>query len=124
MLLIIGSVPSLTCDDENQMSQYDDWKGTGWYRMVEPAGTKMTEAPVSSHHCGTMFPGWLNGTHPKIIGETESSTVCFNTNFNSCAFSLEIEIKNCGDFYLYHLVDTSTISNNCQFRYCSELEEL
>ena len=57
------------------------------------------------------------GTHPNVIGETINRTVCFNTY---CELHLDVQIRNCGGFYLYFLSDTSLLSPSCEFRYCSD----
>ena len=67
--------------------------------------------------------GWLNlnGTIPgKEYLEETTANVCFSTNLDECGQSVSIQIKNCGDFNLYYLKDTSDVSPYCQFRYCTE----
>ena len=113
------------CDVETTWTKAPDWHGPGWYRMMEPAGTIIPENPVNVNSCGTYSPGWLNGTHPKTEGETVKRTVCFNfeghydaqvsKNDPICYRRSQIEIKNCGDFYIYNLPDTVA----CPLRYCS-----
>merc|ERR1712226_63102 len=66
------------CDVETTWTKAPDWRGPGWYRMKEPAGTMIPENPVNVNQCGTYSPGWLNGTHPKTVGETVKQTICFN----------------------------------------------
>ena len=34
-----------------------------------PAGTQLSEGIVDTYHCGTSATGWLNGTHPTILGK-------------------------------------------------------
>ena len=34
-----------------------DWKGSSWYRFMEPAGTRMPESVVESRHCGALMAG-------------------------------------------------------------------
>ena len=95
-----------------------DWQGAGWYRMVEPAGTRLPEEPPISHHCNTGTPGWLNGSHPNTIGETIDSRVCFGEPsypLYPCPMETQITIKHCNDYFLYHLEETPI----CDLRYCS-----
>ena len=33
------------------------------------AGTQMPEHELNFEHCGTYYPGWLNGDHPTTAGE-------------------------------------------------------
>ena len=89
---------------------------TGWYKMEGPAGTKLPEEIIPFEHCGTDYPGWLNGDHPTTLNETVDREVCFNNGSVSCYFKTQIQIRNCGDFYLYNF-DEMLI---CCFRYYSE----
>ena len=95
-----------------------DWQGAGWYRMVEPAGTRLPEEPPISHHCNTGTPGWLNGSHPNTIGETIDGRVCFGEPsypLYPCPMETQIKIKHCNDYFLYYLEETPI----CDLRYCS-----
>ena len=83
--------------------------------MMEPAGIKIPQNPVPERHCGTIGSGWMNGEHPLIPGETVDRQVCFTYSDDNCYFYDTIKVKNCQDFYLYHLVEPYT----CYERYCS-----
>ena len=104
------------CDDSIDSDTSPDWKGPGWYRMMSPAGTKMLEVTIPDYKCGTHATGWLNGTHPDLLGETVDRTVCFNWASNSCTWSSSVKVKNCGGYFLYYLPKAP----NCQLRYCAE----
>ena len=95
-----------------------DWKGgaDSWYRFEEPAGTQMADSIVPKHHCGTYATGWLNGAHPAVLGENVIRQVCFNWDSNSCYWNTNVEIKNCGRFYLYKLKATPS----CSLKYCGQ----
>ena len=94
-----------------------DWKGGNiWYRFQEPAGTQMADSVVPKYHCGTHASGWLNGAHPAGLGENVIRKVCFNYSSNSCYWNTNVEIKNCGGFYLYKLKPTPF----CQLKYCGQ----
>ena len=67
----------------------------------------------------TLAPGWLNGTHPTISEETVDRRVCFNFNGDFCKIHTDIQIKNCGSYFLYYLKDV-TIDWPYNYRYCSE----
>ena len=106
------------CDKEGiSTSYYDlgDFKGPGWYRMMQPAGTKIPEQPPKSEHCGTSAPGWLNGTHPDVTGKTVNGTVCFHWDKNECYEKTAITITNYGKFFVYKLSNTP----GCANRYCA-----
>ena len=95
-----------------------DWKGAAdsWYRFEEPAGTQMADSIVPKNHCGTSATGWLNGAHPAVLGENVIRQVCFNWAGNSCNWNTNVEIKNCGGFYLYKLKAIP----NCNLKYCGQ----
>ena len=54
----VDSPYDFVCDDiESNSIISSDWKGSGWYRMSDPAGSQMSEEPVPWYHCGTQFGG-------------------------------------------------------------------
>ena len=94
-----------------------DWTGgDSWYRFQEPAGTQLADSIVPKEHCGTHATGWLNGTHPADLGETVIQQVCFNWAGNSCWKNTDVEIKNCGGYYLYKL----KAAPGCSLKYCGQ----
>ena len=104
--------------DSNRKSSYetpnspvlcDDKLPEGWYRFVGAAGTKMATTKVDRSHCGTTYPGWLNGVHPTVEEGEESREVCFTRK--SCIY---IRVKNCGSFYIYYILKPP----GCKMRYC------
>ena len=82
------------------------WHGDGWYRFVSPAGTRIAEEAPGVDYCGTGATGWMQGSHPTSLGETVTRTVCFQWASNTCHRSTEIKVRNCGQYFLYRLVDT------------------
>jgi len=105
-------------DHQGSATTSPDWKGTGWYRMFNPAGTMMPEQPVGYDHCGGTKAGWLMGPHPALAGENVERKACFCVEdlSSDCSFEKTVNVTNCGDYYVYHLVDTSFDSG---FRYCA-----
>ena len=94
-----------------------DWKGPGWYRVVSPAGTMLAESDDSvqlQYHCGTMGAAWLkNGTHADVAnGDTVDAQACVD---QSCWFSTQIKIKNCGNYFVYNLQPLT----QCDSGYCT-----
>lgn len=86
----------------------------GWYKSVSDAGTDMpTECPVGGFRCGTSKPIWLNGTYP-ANGTIKTLTACVSDYGSCCDKSYEIEVKNCGNFYVYKLQPTF----GCSQAYC------
>ena len=104
------------CDQSGFGYTSPDWKGPNWYRFVQPAGFKIPESPVKSYYCGTNASGWLNGKHPENFGDVIEQKACFHFYDNECWYSIDIQIMNCGDFYVYYLPQTPY----CYMRYCAE----
>ena len=89
----------------------------GWYRFQGNAGTKMPTSCVASHKCSTHATGWLNGAHPSVEEGKVTKKVCFSWGSNCCRWSINIEVLNCGDFFLYHFRGTPR-EHPCHLRYC------
>ena len=106
------------CDDiGSSYKKSPQWHGDDWYRFLSPAGTRIAEEAPGTYYCGTVFSGWMQGSHPTSLGETVTRTVCFQGSSSStCSRSTEIKVRNCGQYYLYRLVDTPT----CHLGYCAK----
>ena len=74
----------------------------------------MPTSCVPKHYCGTDAPGWLNGSHPTIVGQIVNSKVRFHWGGSCCNWHANIQIKKCNGFYVYKLVRTP----GCSLRYC------
>ena len=92
----------------------------GWYRFQGAAGDRMADKCVPAYHCGTQYPGWLNGPHPAVSEGVVNRTVCYNYYYYwywsryCCLWSNNIRVKNCGAFFVYELQKPPT----CYLRYC------
>ena len=87
-----------------------DWQGPGYYRFLEPAGTRLATGYPDPKHCGAMFPGWTrDSSHPEEVGEIKNMIVCYDVHENcpgcGCYGQTEISVTNCDGFYVYWLVD-------------------
>ena len=91
---------------------------SGWYRFQGAAGTKMAMSCVPTSRCNTHATGWLNGVHPTVEDGRVTRQVCFNWGSNCCYWSINIQVRNCGDFFIYQLSGTPP-ENPCYLRYCS-----
>lgn len=91
-----------------------DWSGPGWYRFTAGSGVVMPEYAPDAYACATDAPGWLAGAHPTVAAGVVARTACFDWVGTPCAFSVGIEVVDCGSFYLYNLPDTPTTT----LRYC------
>ena len=90
----------------------------GWYRFKSFVGGQMPTQRVSTNHCGTIAPIWLDGTHPGRNDPVARVKACINIfeRRRGCFFSFYVSIKNCaGNFYLYFLRPTSI----CYTAYCA-----
>ena len=98
-------------------SKNPQWHGDDWYRFLSPAGTRIASSPPGHEYCGTWASGWMQGSHPTSLGETVTRTVCFQgSSSHPCSYSTEIKVRNCGQFFVYRLVDTPL----CNFGYCAK----
>ena len=96
----------------------DDWIPAegDWYRFVGAAGTQMPEYDPDEYGCGTHAAGWLDGVHPATPGETVTQPVCYSWTPGPCWQTNDIEITNCGGYYVYQLYRPLS----CSYRYCGE----
>jgi len=93
-----------------------DWKGEGYYRFQEPAGTMLPETFPGYGHCATGRTGWLNGIHPEDIGVEYIMTACFGENHNNCLNTESITVTRCPDGgYVYKLPQTGCVRRYCGF---------
>ena len=63
--------------------------------------------------CDAYKTGWLRGTHPSVAEGAVNKTVCFRYR-SCCKYSVIIRVRNCGSYYVYHLINTP----ECNLRYC------
>jgi len=98
----------------NGYYQCDNNLPFGWYRFRGAAGTQMATSCVGQYRCGTVYPGWLSGSHPSVADGAVHATVCFHWYYYCCLWSTSIRVRNCSGFYVYELGPTS----NCNSRYC------
>ena len=82
---------------------------------MPPAGTMIPEEVVPKYKCGSAMTGWMNGVHPTNLGENVWRQVCFHWSSSTCYRSTNIEVTNCGDYYVYKLPSRS----HCNYRYCA-----
>ncbi|KAM7451618.1 hypothetical protein ABFA07_000937 [Porites harrisoni] len=91
-----------------------------WYRFTGEAGDKMPTSCVPKRRCGTHAPGWLNGSHPSVGEGIVTRRVCYHWGSRCCNWKNDIQIQNCGAFYVYRLVKPPV----CWLRYCGDNEGL
>ena len=91
----------------------DNHLGPGWFRFQGDAGTKMPTKCQPLSRCDAYKTGWLRGTHPSVAEGAVNRTVCFRYH-SCCTYSVIIRVRNCGSYYVYHLINTPS----CTLRYC------
>ena len=95
---------------------------SGWYRFGGDAGTQLSTTCVprtdtNNPICRTQTVGWLNGAHPSVSDGKVTRRVCFSWDGVCCQWNTNIEVINCGLFYIYKLVPAPL----CNGRYTVEL---
>ena len=95
----------------------DNNLGPAWFRFEGAAGTKMATSCVQSSRCGTHSTGWLKDAHPTVNEGQVIRKVCFSWGGNCCTWSIDIKVRNCGDFYIYYINKTPP-EHTCHLRYC------
>ena len=88
---------------------------SGWFRFEGASGDRMLDfAPPSSDMCGTQAPGWLDGSHPVAAQGIVTRPVCYSWLGNTCNWTHDVEVLECGGYYVYELSGTPT----CDLGYC------
>lgn len=95
-------------------SKCDTSIGPGWFRFQGDAGTKMTTSCPPVQRCDAHAPGWMNGEHPTVADGKVTREVCFHWSSDCCNWSTNIEVRNCGTYYIYYFSGTPV----CSLRYC------
>jgi len=86
-----------------------------WYRFVGGGGRIIPTSSPGTYRCGTHATGWLNGSYPGN-GSTVTRQVCYHWSSSTCWWSNNIEISNCGNYYVFRLYDPP----QCSLRYCTQ----
>ena len=74
----------------------------------------MPTACVPINRCNTRATGWLNGNHPTVADGQVTRQVCFHWSSNCCYWLTNIQVRNCGEYFVYLLSGTPA----CSLRYC------
>ena len=93
---------------------------TDWYRFSGAAGNQMVESCVDMYRCGTIYPGWLDGSHPTVNEGAVQRRVCvsYYVYGDCCSLSTYIRVRNCGGFFVYQLKPLTV----CNSRYCGYMD--
>lgn len=122
---LVECVEYMTLSDPTRAQSYPTVRGndlcdeklSGWYRFDGEAGDRMADSCVPFDHCGGVVLGWLKGGHPTEANGVVQRKVCFSWFSGSntcCKWSIGIDVRNCGDFYVYKFRSPPL----CSARYC------
>ncbi len=89
--------------------------GPRWIRFEGAGGTQIPTSAVAMSHCSTNAAGWYSGTMPSVPDTTVNGTACFTWSQGDCAYSNQIQVTNCGSYYVYYLSSPPTGG----MRYCT-----
>ena len=95
----------------------DKWKS--WHKVTGSAGNALAAVDVPAEGtCGTKVRLYLNESHPTPGDGQVTRQVCSATTENICDKKVDIDVINCGAFYLYKLVE---FSPSCEpaWQYCT-----
>ncbi len=95
----------------------DNKLSPGWFRFQGAAGTRMPTSCPPINRCNTQAPGWLNGGHPTVADGQVTRQVCYHWSSSCCQWPDNIQVRNCGSFYVYYL---SPPSAGCNLRFCTD----
>ena len=102
---------------------YNSDRMSGWYRFMSGAGDSMLDyVPTMRsgyYRCSAQMAGYLSGQHPRGSEGIVARTVCFAYNGYSCFRSTNIQVKNCGNYFVYNL---KALSTDYVLRYCGSGE--
>ena len=95
-----------------------DWQlMSGWYRFMGGAGIQMANKcmKTGSTACSAIGAGWIVGSLPTVEKGIETRGVCFRTPGSCCSSTMDIKVRNCGNYIVYYLEGPE----RCPYRYCS-----
>jgi len=101
-------------DGPGKITKCDAKLGALWYRFLDPAGVVLPLVAPTTYSCGTDAPGWMQGTYPAEADGIVARTVCFAWLGEPCAWSVDISVRNCGQYFVFKLPDVP----ECALRYC------
>ncbi|CAF2467919.1 unnamed protein product [Rotaria sp. Silwood2] len=106
-----GKGYSLQCDQDNPA-----FSTPNWFRFIGTGGTQIPTSIANPDQCGTNAAGWYSGIMPAVSGTTATGTVCYSWGGSPCSWSNDIQVTNCGSFYVYKLSKPPI----CSARYCTD----
>jgi hypothetical protein len=103
---------------DGSSNQCDSGIGTAWTRFTDGGSydRMMSTTMPARYGCDTDAPGYMVGEHPAVEDGEVTRKVCFHWSSNSCLWNQDIQVVNCGSYYVYELVNAPS----CSLRYCTE----
>ncbi|CAG7830632.1 unnamed protein product [Allacma fusca] len=86
----------------------------GWYRFNSLAGNTIPTSCPGVNYCGTRAPVWMKGTIPSTEEGIVKATGCVSVQGKCCTTQIQMLVRNCSDFIVYHLQPTPA----CPSAYC------
>ncbi|XP_066919339.1 uncharacterized protein [Clytia hemisphaerica] len=119
-----------TCKDDSAFPQntwirFDKEIGNGTLRITNDCPSVSTNQTWlrTNSLCGALFRGWIKGEHPSVDEGRTTRTLCFSEATScKCELSSQLEITNCGDFYVYRR--RTRDFPHCFARACTEDERV
>ena len=90
-----------------------------WYRVTGNAGNALRVNAPASESCGAEANVYLREHHPYPSEGVVSKQACVRTPSDTCKREIEINVINCGPFYLYQLLELRPSCNQKTWRYCT-----
>ena len=109
---------NVSVNDGSRACDGGDWQA-GWYRFTGGAGDRMPTQVPAEGACSTDAPGWMLGAYPAAGDGIVERQACFNFGGNACNWSTQIQVGNCGGYFVFNLPPTPA----CSLRYCGVTPE-
>ena len=94
-----------------------------WYRVSGNAGNALAALDTPSNTaCGTHVQVYLAESHPIPSDGQVTRKVCSRTAQSNCNNEDNIDVINCGAFYLYKLIVFRSNCSPSNWRYCTNGE--
>ena len=91
-----------------------------WYKVSGNAGNALASKNAPAvNTCGALVRVYLKNDHPNISDGVVTKRVCVATPANTCLNEREIQVVNCGAFYLYKLIEIRDSCDPKTWRYCT-----
>ncbi|XP_060565974.1 pancreatic secretory granule membrane major glycoprotein GP2-like [Ruditapes philippinarum] len=105
---------NLNCTPSDNIPLCDYFLIEDWY-VIDNA-VLSNKCPKDIGTCGVTYPVFLDGEFPDVSDGIVGRSACMVEGSNCCGETIQIQIKNCSGFYVYHLKPL----DKCSSAYCFE----